>query len=97
MPAISLAGCAGLRRQPRHQVVGDRFVFQSEVLFPSRRGHAVAGGRGDLDKFAMVYQQWPPPAAGFAGDHRSAGPHRPGADSRSFSSNWELSTARGKW
>lgn len=42
---------------PDIKVVGDRFVFQSEVLFASGEATLSASGSGDLDKFAMVYQQ----------------------------------------
>nr|WP_246327582.1 hypothetical protein [Candidatus Competibacter phosphatis] len=71
---------------PDIKVVGDRFVFQSEVLFPSGEATLSPGGArrpGQIRHGLPAIGR--PPAAGFAGDHRSAGPHRPGADSRSFS------------
>lgn len=42
---------------PDIKVEGDRFVFQSEVLFPSGESDLLFGGREDLDKFAEVYRQ----------------------------------------
>ncbi len=42
---------------PDIKVEGDRFVFQSEVLFPSGESHLSFGGRDDLDKFVEVYKQ----------------------------------------
>ncbi len=80
---------------PDIKVVGDRFVFQSEVLFPSGEATLSLGGRGDLDKFAMVYQQLaarlPPdlPVIIEVQGHTDRVPIR-----GRFPSNWELSTAR---
>ena len=80
---------------PDIKVVGDRFVFQSEVLFPSGEATLSPGGRGDLDKFAMVYQQLaarlPPdlPVIIEVQGHTDRVPIR-----GRFPSNWELSTAR---
>lgn len=42
---------------PDIKVVGDRFVFQSEVLFPSAEAELSSGGRGDLNQFVEVYRQ----------------------------------------
>ncbi len=81
---------------PDIKVVGDRFVFQSEVLFGSGEATLSANGQGDLDKFAMVYQQL---AAQLPADlpviievqgHTDRAPIRSGR----FPSNWELSTSR---
>ncbi|MBL8258403.1 MAG: peptidoglycan -binding protein [Candidatus Competibacteraceae bacterium] len=81
---------------PDIKVVGDRFVFQSEVLFASGESTLSASGSGDLDKFAMVYQQL---AARLPADlpviievqgHTDRAPIRGGR----FPSNWELSAAR---
>lgn len=41
---------------PNIRVEGDRFVFQSEVLFPSGDSTLTVNGRGDLDSFAEVYR-----------------------------------------
>jgi chemotaxis protein MotB len=76
-------------------VVGDRFVFQSEVLFGSGEATLSANGRGDLDKFAAVYRQLatqlPPdlPVIIEVQGHTDRVPIR-----GRFPSNWELSTAR---
>ena len=81
---------------PDIKVVGDRFVFQSEVLFASGDATLSESGSGDLDKFAMVYQQLatrlPPdlPVIIEVQGHTDRAPIRSGR----FPSNWELSTAR---
>jgi len=81
---------------PDIKVVGDRFVFQSEVLFASGDATLSESGSGDLDKFAMVYQQLaarlPPdlPVINEVQGHTDRAPIRSGR----FPSNWELSTAR---
>ena len=80
---------------PDIKVVGDRFVFQSEVLFASGEATLSASGGGDLDKFAAVYQQLaarlPPdlPVIIEVQGHTDRVPVR-----GRFPSNWELSTAR---
>lgn len=81
---------------PDIKVVGDRFVFQSEVLFASGEAALSSSGGGDLDKFAMVYRQLathlPPdlPVIIEVQGHTDRTPIRSGR----FPSNWELSTAR---
>ncbi len=81
---------------PDIKVVGDRFVFQSEVLFASGEATLSASGGGDLDKFAAVYRQLasklPPdlPVIIEVQGHTDRAPIRSGR----FPSNWELSTAR---
>jgi chemotaxis protein MotB len=81
---------------PDIKVVGDRFVFQSEVLFASGEATLSRPDSGDLDKFA----------AWFTGNWRSRLPpdlpviievqgHTDRVPMRGrFPSNWELSTAR---
>jgi chemotaxis protein MotB len=81
---------------PDIKVVGDRFVFQSEALFGSGEAALSPNGQGDLDKFAMVYQQLatqlPPdlPVIIEVQGHTDRAPIRSGR----FPSNWELSTSR---
>ncbi|MFZ1829029.1 MAG: peptidoglycan -binding protein [Candidatus Competibacteraceae bacterium] len=81
---------------PDIKVVGDRFVFQSEVLFGSGEAALSLNGQGDLDKFAMIYQQLamqlPPdlPVIIEVQGHTDRAPIRSGR----FPSNWELSTRR---
>jgi chemotaxis protein MotB len=81
---------------PDIKVVGYRFVFQSEVLFPSGEATLSPAGRGDLDKFVAVYRQL---AADLPEDlpviievqgHTDRVPIR----TARFSSNWQLSTQR---
>jgi chemotaxis protein MotB len=79
------------------RVVGDRFVFQSEVLFPVGQETINDAGRADLDKLAAAILelerqipgevQWTLRVDG----HTDA---RPTSASGRFRSNWELSAAR---
>jgi chemotaxis protein MotB len=81
---------------PDIKVEGDRFVFQSEVLFPSGASDLSFGGRGDLDKFVEVYRQVESklprdlPVIIEVQGHTDRVPIR----TARFESNWELSTAR---
>lgn len=81
---------------PNIKVVGDRFVFQSEVLFGSGEATLSPEGRRDLDKFAQVYQQLANrlpddlPVIIEVQGHTDRTPIR----SSRFPSNWELSSAR---
>ncbi|QPC43924.1 peptidoglycan -binding protein [Kaustia mangrovi] len=78
------------------QVVGDRFVFQAEVLFPKGEATINAAGRSELDKLADALKQlegeipadlnWVLRVDG----HTDTDPIR----TAPFPSNWELSTAR---
>lgn len=81
---------------PNIKVEGDRFVFQSEVLFPSGEAVLSPQGREGLDKFVEVYRQvadqLPPdlPVIIQVQGHTDRLPIR----TARFASNWELSTAR---
>jgi chemotaxis protein MotB len=78
------------------RVVGDRFVFQSEVLFPKGSADINPAGRGELDKLAAAMREleteipqdiaWVLRVDG----HTDNDPIQTSA----FSSNWELSSAR---
>jgi chemotaxis protein MotB len=78
------------------RVVGDRFVFQSEVLFPSGSASMTAEGLVAIDQLAQAIValegtipaeiNWSLQVDG----HTDARP----INSREFPSNWELSTAR---
>ena len=78
------------------RVVGDRFVFQSEVLFPSASASINDAGRAELDKLAEAIIQleqeipeelnWVLRVDGHT-DRRAI-------SSFAFESNWELSAAR---
>ena len=78
------------------RVVGDRFVFQSEVLFPKGSAEINPAGRPELDKLASAMREleteipkdlaWVLRVDG----HTDTDPIQTSA----FSSNWELSAAR---
>lgn len=78
------------------RIVGDRFVFQSEVLFATASAELGAGGKQQLQQLAVALKEV---AAKIPDDidwvlridgHTD---HRPISSPR-FPSNWELSTAR---
>lgn len=79
------------------RVVGDRFVFQSEVLFDSGNDEVNPAGQGELDKLAeavlQLEGQIPPEIAWVlrVDGHTDA---RPLSGSGRFRDNWELSSAR---
>jgi len=78
------------------QVVGDRFVFQSEVLFPTGSADLTASGQDQIRKLAVTLKQimaeipadlpWIMRVDGHADKQKLSG----GA----FASNWELSAQR---
>ena len=45
---------------PDIKVQGDRFVFQSEILFASGRADINEGGKKELDKFVKIYNEMVP-------------------------------------
>jgi chemotaxis protein MotB len=81
---------------PDIKVVGDRFVFQSEVLFPSGEASLSSAGKAGLDKFVGVYRQVAErlpadlPVIIEVQGHTDRIPIR----TPEFPSNWELSAAR---
>ena len=85
-----------LRDRRDIRIVGDRFVFQSEVLFPSGQAQMTPEGLGAIDALAAAIvdleRQIPPEidwalqVDGHTDSRRMA--------SRDFPSNWELSSAR---
>ncbi len=83
--------------RPDIRVVGDRFVFQSEVLFPSGSDEFNEAGKAELDKLADALKQLegeiPPEIAWVlrVDGHTDA---RPLSGSGRFRNNWELSSAR---
>jgi chemotaxis protein MotB len=85
-----------LGNRPDIRVVGDRFVFQSEVLFDSGSAAMRPEGRGELDKLASALleldKQIPPEIAWVLriDGHTDVRP----ISSPQFPSNWELSSAR---
>jgi chemotaxis protein MotB len=85
-----------LADRPDIRVVGDRFVFQSEVLFPSGVATLSPGGLPELDKLAdaiVQLQKEIPPDINWVlqvNGHTDARP----ISSPQFPSNWELSAGR---
>jgi chemotaxis protein MotB len=85
-----------LANRPGIQIVGDRFVFQSEVLFPVGSADLSATGREQIDKLAATLKDiakeipsglnWILRVDGHADKQPITGGQ--------FASNWELSTAR---
>ena len=82
--------------RPGIRVVGDRFVFQSEVLFNPGQAAVDPKGRADLDTLAaaliQLEREIPPdiPWVMRVDGHTDTKP----INSDKFPSNWELSTAR---
>jgi len=82
--------------RPEVRVVGDRFVFQSEVLFPSGSAELTSDGRQTLSAFARtlleIATQIPPdvPWVLRIDGHTDRVP----ISSARFPSNWELSAGR---
>ena len=82
--------------RPDVRVVGDRFVFQSEVLFPSGSADVSPAGRqqlGDLAKTLLAISSQIPADLDWVlrvDGHTDANPIK----SSRFPSNWELSSAR---
>lgn len=85
-----------LSNRPEIRVVGDRFVFQSEVLFPSASAELEEGGKQELAKMAETLKEM---ASSIPKDVRwiltviGHTDRRP-INTAQFPSNWELSTAR---
>jgi chemotaxis protein MotB len=87
---------AVLANKPGIQIVGDRFVFQSEVLFPVGSADMTAAGQDQIRALATTIKQiaseippdvrWILRVDGHADRQKVSG----GA----FASNWELSSAR---
>ncbi len=82
--------------RPGIRIVGDRFVFQSEVLFDAGQAAIDPKGRSDLDRLAdaivQLEREIPPdiPWVMRVDGHTDTRPIR----SDKYPSNWELSTAR---
>ncbi len=85
-----------LRDRKDIRVVGDRFVFQSEVLFPSGQATMTVEGLQAIDQLAdaiIELERSIPPEIDWAlqvDGHTDARP----ISSANFPSNWELSTSR---
>ena len=85
-----------LGNRPDIRIVGDRFVFQSEVFFDTGQAQLLPEGRAELDKLATALidldKQIPGEIAWVlrVDGHTDARP----INSPLFKSNWELSSAR---
>lgn len=85
-----------LRDRRDIRVVGDRFVFQSEVLFPSGQAQMTPEGLAAIDQLAMAIvelERQIPREIDWALQVDGHTDVRP-ISSREFPSNWELSSAR---
>jgi chemotaxis protein MotB len=86
-----------LGNRPDIRIVGDRFVFQSEVFFDTGQALLLPEGRAELDKLATALidldRQIPAEIAWVlrVDGHTDV---RPIVNSLLFKSNWELSSAR---
>src|SRR5262245_890253 len=86
-----------LGNRPDIRIVGDRFVFQSEVFFDTGQAALLPEGRAELDKLAAALteldKQIPTEIARVlrVDGHTDV---RPITNSPLFQSNWELSSAR---
>jgi chemotaxis protein MotB len=86
-----------LGNRPDIRIVGDRFVFQSEVFFDTGQALLLPEGRAELDKLATALidldKQIPSEIAWVlrVDGHTDS---RPITNSPLFKSNWELSSAR---
>ena len=85
-----------LGNRPDIRIVGDRFVFQSEVFFDTGQAQLLPEGRAELDKLAVALidldKQIPSEIAWVlrVDGHTDVRP----INSPLFKSNWELSSAR---
>jgi len=85
-----------LKNRPDIRVVGDRFVFQSEVLFPSGQAQMTPEGLAAMDQLASAIsdlERQIPKEIDWALQVDGHTDVRPIASTQ-FPSNWELSTAR---
>jgi chemotaxis protein MotB len=85
-----------LGNQPDIHIVGDRFVFQSEVLFAPGSADLTAAAKNDLDPVFTTLQQIAaeiPPGLHWVLQVSGYTDKRP-INTPQFPSNWELSTAR---
>lgn len=82
--------------RPDVRIVGDRFVFQSEVLFSSASAEIEPGGEGELEKLAQSLRDISaeiPTDLPWVLQINGHTDRRP-ISTRKFPSNWELSAAR---
>ena len=85
-----------LGNRPEIRVVGDRFVFQSEVFFDSGQAALAPAGKAELDKLALAIvdlEREIPPEIPWVLRIDGHTDNRP-IKSAQFPSNWELSSSR---
>lgn len=86
-----------LANRPGIQIVGDRFVLQSEVLFPLGSAELTPSGVNEITALAVTIKDIAaeiPPGVNWilrVDGHTDRQPIKPGG---AFASNWELSAAR---
>lgn len=86
-----------LGNRPDVRIVGDRFVFQSEVFFDTGQAQLLPEGRSELDKIASAMidlDKQIPREIGWVLRVDGHTDIRPILNSPQFKSNWELSSAR---
>jgi chemotaxis protein MotB len=86
-----------LGNRPDIRIVGDRFVFQSEVFFDTGQAVLLPEGRAELDKVASALTELDKQIPGEIAWVLRVDGHtdvRPIVNSPIFRSNWELSSAR---
>lgn len=86
-----------LGNRPDIRVVGDRFVFQSEVFFEAGQAGVSAAGQAELEKLASALSQLDreiPPDIPWVLRVDGHTDKRPLSGAGQFKSNWDLSAAR---
>ncbi len=86
-----------LGNRPDVRIVGDRFVFQSEVFFDTGQATLLPEGRAELDKVGVALTELDKQIPGEIAWVLRVDGHtdvRPITNSPLFKSNWELSSAR---
>ncbi len=86
-----------LANRPGIQIVGDRFVFQSEVLFPVGSADLSATGTEEIRKLAATLKDIAkeiPPDVNWILRVDGHADHQPISGTGVFASNWELSAQR---
>jgi chemotaxis protein MotB len=86
-----------LGNRPDVRIVGDRFVFQSEIFFGSGAAEMETAGRAELDKLASALvdlEREIPPDIPWVARIDGHTDKRPLSGSGQFRDNWELSSAR---
>ena len=86
-----------LGNRPGIKVVGDRFIFESEVLFDSGQAAVSLAGKAELDKLAAAINDLEreiPPEIGWVLRVDGHTDNRPLSGNGPFASNWALSAGR---